>query len=254
MKPRRRWRASERIALSVLEERGYRVLERNKKIVVNGVELSEVDAIVVDKSGEKYAVEIKAGRVDVGGIRQAVVNAQLLGLKPLIVAKGFADDAARELAKFLGVKTILLEDVFLVDSEELALLIESVFRQVLEKYLTLLILLDKDITEKYYNELKVIALSENIVDASQKLRKDIHMLAETIKKIKEELGIPLTYSDIRLLSLLFLLRESIIRDISNKLVGIDDAGNKHCGEKENKGYNKGEGMEATRGEERSQIP
>lgn len=132
----RKWRSSESIALSYLERQGFQILETRKKVKVEGVEVGEVDAIALSPEGEKYAVEIKSGRVDVTGIRQAYVNAELLGLKPLVIAKGFADDSAKALAESLGVMVIELSDAFLVDVEELEVVVESaverVFREVLE--------------------------------------------------------------------------------------------------------------------------
>ncbi|MCC6053108.1 MAG: recombinase RecB, partial [Desulfurococcaceae archaeon] len=60
---KRRGLASERIAIGVLEDMGFRIVETGKKIVINNTEIGEIDAIVEDQSGEKYAVEVKAGRL-----------------------------------------------------------------------------------------------------------------------------------------------------------------------------------------------
>jgi len=132
---RRRWVASEKIALGVLEELGYSIVETGKKIILNGVEVGEVDVVAVDSSNNKYAVEVKAGRIDVSGVRQAFVNAMILGAKPLVVCKGFADEAARELAEKLGVRVIQLSDVFLVESEEIYTIVREVIEETLTDYL-----------------------------------------------------------------------------------------------------------------------
>jgi predicted RecB family endonuclease len=109
---RRRWLSSERIAQEVLETIGFKILETRKKIILNDIEIGEVDAIAVDDKGTLYAVEVKAGKADITGVRQAYINALLLNAKPVIVCKGFADDAAKELAEKLGVQVIQLSDVF----------------------------------------------------------------------------------------------------------------------------------------------
>ena len=83
----RRWRSSERIALGFLEEMGYRIIETRKRIKIHGIEVSEIDAIVEDEDGNRYGVEIKAGRIDVTGIRQAYVNAIIASVKPMVIAK-----------------------------------------------------------------------------------------------------------------------------------------------------------------------
>lgn len=84
---------------------GYRVVETRKKVMLNGVEVGEIDAVVVDEANTLWGVEIKAGRIDVTGIRQAYVNALVAGVKPMVVCKGFADD----LLKSLGIER--LEDI-----------------------------------------------------------------------------------------------------------------------------------------------
>ncbi|MEM4627646.1 MAG: hypothetical protein QXX37_05125, partial [Ignisphaera sp.] len=130
----RRWLSSERVAVSVLEELGYNVLEMRKKVVVNETVVGEVDAVVDDGTGQLFAVEIKAGKIDISGIRQAYVNSVILGMKPLVICKGFADDAAKELAEKLGVKIIQLSDIFLVESEELEIILREVVEDAIANY------------------------------------------------------------------------------------------------------------------------
>lgn len=136
---RRRWLSSERIAIRFLEEHGYRVIDRNVSVKISDVDVSEVDAIVEDRDGVRYAVEVKAGKIDVNGIRQAYVNAELLGLKPLIIAKGFSDERAERLAEKLGVKVIQLSDYFLVNAEELEIIIREALEDTLNTILSILV-------------------------------------------------------------------------------------------------------------------
>ena len=94
-----RGRSSERIARGVLERLGYTILETNKKITVDQAEAFEVDILALNPKGEKCCVEVKAGSASVSDIRQVFADSKMLGLKPLLVCKGFADEAAEVVAR-----------------------------------------------------------------------------------------------------------------------------------------------------------
>jgi len=190
LSPRRRWVASEKIALGVLEELGYRVVETGRKIVINNVEVGEVDVVAEDPSGELYAVEVKAGRIDVSGIRQAYVNSLLVGAKPMVVCKGYADDAARELAEKLGVKVIQLSDVFLVESEEIYTIVREVIEETLTDYLELFYGLSAHIKSEQYEVLYAIHSSSTIDEAANKLGLDVSEFAKKIDELKRAGVIP----------------------------------------------------------------
>ncbi len=181
---RRRWLASERVAVTVLERLGYRVLGEHVKIEVDGVEVGEVDFIAEGPDGERYAVEVKAGRLDVSGIRQAYVNALVLNAKPLVVCKGFADDAAAKLAEKLGVRVIELSDVFLVDSEELEALVEAAVAEVAAEVLELLV--DPRARPKpgEVEVLRAIAEEPTLYDAARRLGKSLRELRPVVEKLK----------------------------------------------------------------------
>ena len=205
---RRRWYASERIAFKLLEEMGYHVIETHKKIVIDDVEVGEVDAIALGPDNEYYAVEVKAGRLDVHGVRQVASNAMLLGMKPLAICKGFADDAARKVAEKLRVKVIELSDVFLVDAEELE---EIVYGAALDAFSeTLRILIDPSIKTPvtYLDYLKSIARSDNLHDAAARLNKDIKDLLPVLSWLRSLSPIARRggYRSIRLIASLVLLR------------------------------------------------
>jgi Predicted endonuclease (RecB family) len=97
------------------------------RIYRNGVEVGEVDILAVDENGATYAVEVKAGKIDISGIRQAYINARLINAKPLVIARGFADEGARELAKELGVEVILLPDYIFLSIDDLYTAITNAF-------------------------------------------------------------------------------------------------------------------------------
>lgn len=107
---------------------GLKVISRRVKVTVNGgVEVGEVDIVAEDSSGNKYAIEVKSGKVDVSAIRQAYVNAKVLNAKPLIVARGgFSNDSSRALADELGVSVINLEEAVVLTIDELRTVIENV--------------------------------------------------------------------------------------------------------------------------------
>lgn len=210
---RRRGFASERIAIGVLEELGYRVLETSKKIVLGDTEIGEIDVLVEDSRGEKYAVEVKAGRLDVGGVRQAYVNALVLGVKPMVVCKGFADEAARELAEKLGVRVVQLSDVFLVESEEIYSIVREVVEEVLTEYFELFYGYTVQLKQEQYELLSVIYSSSSIEEAAEKLNVDVSTLARRIDDLRRQGIIPKwasKYNSVRRIAQILLQKQSVI--------------------------------------------
>ena len=181
---RRRWLASERIAARVLEERGFEILEAHKKLVVDGVEVGEIDLLARGPDGSLYAVEVKAGRLDVHGVRQAYVNALVAGAKPLVVAKGFADDAAKTLAEKLGVEVVELEDVFLVDAEELEEVVETGVAEALDDLLRLL--LDPRLRPRpeELEALQALAEKGNPYEAARSLGRSVGEMKPLLEKLR----------------------------------------------------------------------
>jgi len=222
-KGKRRWLASERIAFRLLEERGYEVLETHRKVVIEGVEVGEVDAIARGPDGSLYAVEVKAGRLDVHGVRQAYANAVVLGYKPLVVCKGFADDAAQKLAERLGVEVIELEDVFLVDAEELEDIVRGAAVEAVADVASLL-LEPPRIPPGLLEAVKAIAGSSSPLDAARRSGRSLREVAEAAKLLKERsllarkagwrgvaLAASLTLTGLRLAALLGTLRDAAER-------------------------------------------
>ncbi len=206
---KRRWRSSEDIALEYLEELGYKVLERNHKVKIDGVEVGEVDAIVEDSNGEKYAVEVKAGNIDVHGIRQIYVNAEILGYKPLVVAKGYADESAEKLAEELGVKVYTLSDRFIVDAEELETIVYASIRKTLQEILDTITYAPIPTPEER-DFLEKIVESKTIKELAEKTNNTIGEVAKKIKRLQNK-GIigkkTRNYQEIRLHAQIILLRE-----------------------------------------------
>ncbi|MCS7127999.1 MAG: restriction endonuclease [Sulfolobales archaeon] len=198
MSTQRRWRSSERIALRVLEELGYKIIETKKVVKIRGVDVCEIDAIVEEESGVKYAVEIKAGKIDVSGIRQAYVNAALLGLKPLIISKGFADRSAEELAKELGVKVIELSDYFLIEAEELELIVRSSIESIIDEALSTIVELQNP-SPSDLEFLKNIAKAHTVPELARDLNASINEVIDRIKDLQAKKVLPKTTKSYRIL-------------------------------------------------------
>lgn len=215
---KRRCRSSEEIALQFLEQQGYKIMDTRVKVKIEGVEVSEIDALVEDENGEKYAVEIKAGNIDVTGIRQAYVNAQLLGYKPLVIAKGFADDSAAVLAEKLGVKVIQLRDYYLVEAEELETLVKASIRSIIEELLDAL-MVEKPISPEEYDFLRRMAKAKTIKELADALNTTINDVARKIRRLQNKGILSRRYKNyqyLRLEAQLIVLREEI-RRITNRM-------------------------------------
>ncbi len=185
-----RWHSSERIAQRLLEEMGFTILETHRKIVVNNVEVGEVDIIARDSEGNTYAVEVKAGKLDVTGLRQAYVNAILLGMKPLVVCKGFADDAARELADRLDVKVIQLSDVFLVENEELEIVVREAVEDALSSFFELILEPPPALRDDQKRIIETLAYTPSLHDAASRLDIPLETLLKSIDELRSRGIIP----------------------------------------------------------------
>lgn len=225
MSSRMRWLTSEKIAIAFLEELGYKVLETRKKININDVEIGEVDAIVVDENNNKYAVEIKAGKIDVAGIRQTYVNAVLLNAKPMVVCKGFADDAAKELASKLNIHVVQLSDVFLVEAEELSIVVREVIEETLTDYLEFFYSYNPSIKNDYIEILNAICLSPSINEAAEKLGLDVSSFSKKLEELRRTGVIPRwarKYVSIKRVAQILIQKQNIVSALeeSRKLIEL----------------------------------
>lgn len=213
LSPTSRWVSSERIAARVLEELGFKVIETHKKVFVNNIEVGEVDIIASDSDGQLWAVEVKAGKIDVSGVRQVYVNSILLNMKPMIICKGFADDSAKELADKLGVRVIQLSDVFLVESEELEVIIREVVEDVLVEYLEVFLGSIHNVKPEHIEILKAIVYTSSFNEAAEKLGMDIHTFTKRLDELRTLGIIPRwakKYSAIKRIAQIFIQRNNIM--------------------------------------------
>jgi len=178
----RRGRASEDIAAAILEDMGYKIISRREPVIVDGEQISDID-LVVEKDGVRYAVEVKAGYIDVGGIRQAYVNALLTGMKPLIVARGFSGRDSEVLAEKLGIEVVLLSDVFITEAAELAAVVEAAVAEAMTKALST-ILAGRDPSPEDIRYLRAIASSDSIASAAEELGVEIEDVGRAIARLK----------------------------------------------------------------------
>ncbi len=181
-------RNSLKVASQILRERGFEILGENIPVQVSGFQVSDIDLLARGPDG-LYAVEVKSGKLDVGGVRQAYVNALIMKAKPLIVCRGFSDPSARALAEEMRIEVILLEDIFLSDPEELRALIREEVRSAIMEVLPN-ILAPPHLNEEERKILKAIADSLDFFDAARRLNIKPEELGRILGKLRGENKIP----------------------------------------------------------------
>jgi len=202
VRPKFRGVSLENIAEEVLARRGFRIISKRYRIKVEGVDIAEVD-ILAEKDGERYAVEVKAGRVSVTDLRQVYANAVLLKAKPLIVCRDFSDEAARKTAELLGVEVLFLpEFLVFVTPEELVYSVKSAVKEVL---LELLTPPQVELSSEDVRVLKAIAEADSFRDAAVKLGMEISELGRRVAELrKKRVLVGEDYSSLRLRAILLL--------------------------------------------------
>ncbi len=191
-------KSSLKVAKGVLRSKGYEIIAENSPINISGFKVSDVD-LLAKKDGVLYAVEVKSGRIDVGGLRQAYVNALLLNAKPLVICRGFSDQSAEVLARELSIEVMELEDLFISDPRELRILIREEMRSTLMEILPS-ILKPPILDEEDRSVIRAIARSESFLDAAESLKLDPDELGRKLGEMKREGKIPRwvgDYSQIR---------------------------------------------------------
>ncbi|MDH5816551.1 MAG: hypothetical protein QE164_07235 [Candidatus Nezhaarchaeota archaeon] len=164
--------SSERVAIGILERMGFKVLDTRKKIVKDGVEVGEVDIVASNPEGEVYAVEVKAGKASVSDIRQAYTGALLLGMRPMVICKGFADVAAETVARELNVKVLTIPEYYiLLEVEELELAVKAALQDFADELsYPVLLPYGEKLTREEIKLLKTITSSNSLEEAASKLK------------------------------------------------------------------------------------
>jgi len=211
--------SSERIAKRLLESRGFHILS-TKHIIKEGKEkVAEVDILVEDSYGEKYAVEVKAGKGDVNSIRQAFANAKLCGYKPLLICKGYADDAARKAALKLDVKVVELSEYYLLlEPEELESIIKKCVEEVFETHGFLPY--SAEVDDKDRELLKAISTAKNFDEAAGRINVNRKELGKKIDDLTTRGILPkrsLSFRDLKRCSSSILARSEIMLKLNEIL-------------------------------------
>ncbi|MEB3851954.1 MAG: restriction endonuclease [Desulfurococcales archaeon] len=187
MKGRRARRASEALAAHLLEELGFRVVRLHEPVVVGGFEVSDID-IVAERGGELYAVEVKAGAVDVSGLRQAYVNSILTGMRPLVVARGFAGEEARALAERLGVEVITLPDLVAAGADEVREIVREAVLDALVEALGRLLSCPQ-LSEDEWRLVEAIAAEGGLPQAARRLGLSVEEAARALASMRSRAGL-----------------------------------------------------------------
>ncbi|MDM7275670.1 MAG: YraN family protein [Thermoprotei archaeon] len=205
MNSRRVWRASEALAARHLESQGFKVVDMHRKITVGGVEVSDID-IVALKDGEYYAVEVKAGSADVDAVRQVYVNSKLANMKPMLIARGLADEKALAVARELGVELNILPDTIVVDVNELREAVYDAVYSALNDILYYVTVCDK-MGEEDMKIVRALANSESISEAAEKLGVNEGELISHIAKLSSKNFLPkgVSFKNLTLVSRIIML-------------------------------------------------
>ncbi len=175
-------------AKAALRSEGFEIVGEKIPVRVGGHEVSDVD-LLARKFNNLYAVEVKSGRLDVGGVRQAYVNALLLKAIPMVVCRGFSDPSARALAEELGVHVIELEDLLISDPEELRAMIREEVRSAMMEVLPG-ILRPPQLSEDDVKVLRAISESMDFLDASERLKLQPEEFGRVLGKMRKEGKLP----------------------------------------------------------------
>ncbi|NIN52704.1 MAG: recombinase RecB [Nitrososphaeria archaeon] len=186
-----RGQSSERIARTVLTRLGFEILETNKRVVIEGSEAFEVDIIAVSPDGEKYCVEVKSGLGSVSDMRQVYADSKVLDLKPMMVCKGLADDAAAVIARELGVKVVPLSEYYLLlEPEELEVILRNTVQEVLNEYGFYPLPTLESLKEEEFMVIKEIANASSFADAAKALDMSIDDLGHKIGELRAKRTFP----------------------------------------------------------------
>jgi len=212
-------RSSMSAAKAILRSMGFEIVGERIPIRRGGFEISDID-LMASKDGELFAVEVKSGKLDVGGVRQVYVNSLLVNARPLVVCRGYADPSAEVLAGELGVEVIVMEDLFLSDPEELRSIVREEVRRALMEVLPT-IMNPPELEPTDLEILRAIALTEGFREAAADLGISEDKLGRELGRMRRQGKIPRwirDYSELRdwAISLLKSRRETFSPKSSNK--------------------------------------
>jgi len=204
--------SSERIAKRLLESRGFQILSTNYRIMEGKEKVAQVDILAEDSNGKIYAIEVKAGKGDVSSIRHAYANAKLCAYKPMLICKGYADDAARKAASKLNVKVVELSEYYLLlEPDELESIIKKCVKEVFETHGFLPYSAEVDKNDKLI--LKAISTAQDFDEVAKKLNLNRKELGKKIEDLTIRGILPnrsLSFRDLKRCCSSILVRSEII--------------------------------------------
>lgn len=193
----------------MLEGLGYMIEKTRHKVMLDGNEVAEVDIIATDPLGEKYGVEVKSGEISVSDVRQAYVSAKLAKVKPMIIGKGFSNEASARLAQELNVKVILLPDYIVLTPEELY----EIVRKSVTDVIAQLFEPPPKLEDKEKELLRELALSSSFSELSKKLNVSEKALGMIFRSLREKGVLPKIsrgYNFVKLRALIVLLLHKLL--------------------------------------------
>ena len=182
----RRGLLSEELAKLILEGLGYTIEKLRHKVVIEGNEVAEIDIIAIDPHGTRYGVEVKSGEISISDVRQAYVSARLANLKPMIMGKGFSNEASAKLAQELDVKVLLLPDYVMLTPEELCDVISKSVVSVIEEFFRP----PPKLSDEEVRLLRALASSSSFTELSKRLNIDERTLGLLIRSLKNKGVLP----------------------------------------------------------------
>lgn len=204
--------SAERIALRLLESRGFRIISTNYDIMDGEEKVAEIDIVAEDSTGEIFAVEVKAGNGDVNAIRQAYGNAELSGYKPMLICKGFSDESARRAAEKLNVIVVELSEYhLLLEPEELESIVKKCVEEVFETHGFLSYSIELQEEDKHL--LRIISTSDRFKEVQEKMKITEKALGKLLKDLSRRGVLPgrsLSFRDLKRVSSSILSRQAII--------------------------------------------
>ncbi len=173
---------------------------------------------------------MKAGSASVSDIRQVFADGEILKLKPLLVCKGFADEAAEAVARELDVEVIRLsEHYILLEPEELEVIVRTAVQDVLDSYGFYPLPAWREIEEEDLELMEKVAEAEDFVEAAKSLNLSTEELGQRIGKLRKRSVFPQRGQDFKALkrhSQQIIHRYALLRrleDIEKRLKRMEES-------------------------------
>lgn len=218
-------RSGEEIAVRLLQSLGYEILETRKEVNLEGTGVAELDITAKDPRGTVYAVEVKSGKASVSDIRQVYANARFVGLKPMIICKGFSDRSTEVAIKRFKIRSLLLPEYYLINLEDVKGIVDELVADMLLRF-------EKaDLGQLNEEEMRVLVeLSEasSFTEAMRKSGMNRRAFGRAIGEIRKKCHFPLKASGFMYLSLQAknLIRRSketrMLTEILERVKSIDE--------------------------------